>query len=246
LDISDWKVVLSGDNLSRESFSVNSCVEWVMTTFDKELDPVREFTTFSDFDNGYSYTLVTESGKEFHDMLPIRAVKNLKLKLTLAQHQKGEKAPFKIPVLGKLGAVALKASGQYPDGISESFLSDFTSEVVRLRDYLTLLLQFGVELESRLNYILGKHKEAKLVLSTASAFVSSDSEHELNKRLDAIKKRQKKLEAKSTIILQILVDQTQPELNTAEKKWFSDLKKLAVWIQKKMCLSIDDVILIFL
>jgi len=76
--------------------------------------------------------------------------------------------------------------------------------------------------------------------------VSSDSEHELNKRLDAIKKRQKKLEAKSTIILQILVDQTQPELNTAEKKWFSDLKKLAVWIQKKMCLSIDDVILIFL
>lgn len=249
LNFADWKQVLSSLNhLSLESLSVASSVEWVMTTFDQDLDPVKDFRTFSDFENGYSYTVVTESGKEFHDMLPIKAVNpsvsqrspNTSLHIQKAQ---GQKEPFKIPVLEKLGVTRFKANGKYPIGITESLLSDFTEEIVRLRDHVTKIFEVGVELESRLKYILGEHNEATRILSSAS---SLDSNEELNHRLDAIKKRQKKLEAKSTIILQILLDQTQPELNTAEKSWFSDLKKLAVLIKKKMALSIDDVIFIFI
>ena len=229
----------SDENIFSDS---QTSVEWVMSTFDGKLDSVSDLKILSDFEYGYSYRVITESGNEFRDILPIRPVnKVVSPKKAAIQSVVQVKEPFKIPTFPKLGPSTFKSVGKYPEGISEKLLNDFTKEIVRLRDHLTQIFQAGVLLKTRLEYILQEQKNANHIISCAK---NISFNQEFQERLNAIAKRQKKLDAKSSIILQILLDQTQPELNSAEKEWFSDLKRLAILIKKKISLAIDDVIFV--
>lgn len=247
IDFAVWKEVISKyyKNLQDLETIISDChsnVEWIMTTFKGEVDPVYELKIFSDFEFGYSYKVTTKLGKKFHDILPIRPIKKSFSRTQVNERVAASKELFKIPTIPKLGLSTFKSVGKYPDGISEILLTDFTQEIVRQRNHLTSLLQAGVVLQARLNYILQEHEEAKKVVSAASLLSSSNYSEDFELRLNAISKRHKKLESKSGIILQILLDQTQPELNSAEHEWFLNLKKLAISIKKKFSLAIDDVI----
>lgn len=100
--------------------------------------------------------------------------------------------------------------------------------------------------ENRLTEHLHEQKAQLAILSSSQSVIDTFSPDALTARLTRIQERQVKMDQKADIILQILVDQTQPVVSKAEQEWLSELEELHGVVKRRIGQTVAQVCLVLL
>ncbi|KAI9012966.1 hypothetical protein BC832DRAFT_548477 [Gaertneriomyces semiglobifer] len=226
-----------GDRLEDELFEhKESDVEWLIRTSDSFTsvgvhDDVIGFATIMETLLGYSYVLLTSTPRLHGDLLPLRLTYTQPVRNDAGDeyYQPILKAPvYEIPEVfytgtRKLATLPASTSGSMTD-ITRALENNVQSRMHDLQLRKAALIEIAKRMTAQRQEIIGQLSLLKQYEDAIDNFWIAKYQ-ELEKRSRDLMRRDSISRKKQSIILQILMDETQP-LSEAEKKWMKEVAQL--------------------
>ncbi|KAJ3052042.1 hypothetical protein HK097_006954 [Rhizophlyctis rosea] len=220
-------------------------VRWLLHTQLPENDSFVGFAVVSEVYVGYSYLAITSSLQAHAHTLPLRRTpRSLRpRKSGTATQDLYEPAlkspPYEIPAeLAYIGnrplpKLAGAASKTYPEFINDESLALFVDQTKAYRTDLTTLFNAGEQLRERF-----ERQRTEIQLQAACLQKVAEIANRFNAdlaelRIARIQQNQQYLAQKADVILQMLVDYTQPQLSRKEKQYKEEVEELKKIVDNK-------------
>ncbi|EGF79635.1 hypothetical protein BATDEDRAFT_89031 [Batrachochytrium dendrobatidis JAM81] len=211
---------------------------------------------------GYSYLLMTSSNEIYGDALALRVVSNFpsfQTDLSATATIKDMKSPYKsalvdhpyqMPKFIQSGFPRRpKLVGHdgdkktYPVFINPDSIANIAKQASIVSEDLQILYNAKGDLIEHLDRQVHEYAQQMTILDECTNRIDSLTTKQscTHDRMKAVRERYAKTLTKVDLILQILVDQTQPELSIAEIKWMHELQGCRRGLSRDVAPSITEV-----
>ncbi|KAJ3044895.1 hypothetical protein HDV00_000177 [Rhizophlyctis rosea] len=240
IDLHAWAETLGSDSLGEAEFT------WILHTPSPDANTaVVGFAIINEVYLGYSFIASTSSLQARTHTLPVRLNR---LPSTVSRKVNASERSLYEPVLkppayeipAALATAGGSASGRqlsvklpaniahktYPDFINDESLTAFTDQTKAFRKEMTMLFNAGEQLRERFGQQQAEVQKQASCLQLVSNLIKGLKSDNVEARITKAQQKHKFLAAKADLILQILVEQTQPELSQEELKYMEEVKDL--------------------
>ncbi|KAJ3294355.1 hypothetical protein HDU79_011127 [Rhizoclosmatium sp. JEL0117] len=213
-------------------------------------DKISSFTVIGDILLGYSFLVTTSSNQLLAHPLFIRPILSLSNKpvssttplpkstINIVPYAPKIKAPFETPaILNKQQPLIVSQKDTAEPIDDDALLKTMAQKVTEIRTDIAAIKAAGLTVQHRVEDVQEEAIKQHKALESYQAIVENNLTEQSRRLDERVEKTQKNLESMHSrvdAVLQLLMDQTQPELSPAELAFMEELKELGSRIRSHL------------